>query len=54
MLPLGQVKITAVSTPQEEKVKSQNILRVKLTFKIVGKVESLLCLRKGGNSLLNG
>ena len=49
-----QVKIAAVSTPQDEKVKSQNVFRVEIIFEMVGKVQSLLYFCKGGNTLLSG
>ena len=47
MLAFGQVKITAVSTPQEEKVKLQKVLKLEITFKMVGSVQSLLFFCKG-------
>ena len=43
MLPLSQMKTTAVSTPQNEKINHKMFLRVEISFKMVGKVESLPC-----------
>ena len=52
-LPLGQVKIAAVTTPQDETVKPQNFLKVEITPKLV-KVESHLCFWKNGTLLKMG